>query len=257
MFFKHIRKLFYIMITVSSGSSFPGITWLDFSKFCEVCQVVDKNIQQKDVDRFFMASIGKNPLGQFRYQFLEALMRVADCKYVQAGITKSHAEALKKLIEENCLPYGPVSDWHEFREKHWWTWENHRIISANMANLKKVYNSFFAPRKKFMNKEDCINLLTKYTKIIPDENKVIYCYGMSKMAVVLDTSDRQKYEELKFVEYLEFVGRCAYVKYKAEEDMTMEERLTAFMDELFPVYGCTRKEVEDEEEEFSESDPDY
>ena len=39
--------------------------------------------------------------------------------------------------------------------------------------------------------------------------------------------------------------------------MTMEDRLIAFMDDLFPLYSLTRKEVEDEEEELSESDPDY
>ena len=246
------------MITVSSGSSFPGITWLDFSKFCETCQVVDKNIQQKDVDRFFMASIGKHPLGLYRFQFLEALMRVADCKFQQPGIAKNHADALRMLIEEHVVPHGPVGEWQEFREKHWWQWEIHRILAANLFNLKKVYSSFFAPRKKYMTKDDCINLCTKFTKIIPAEEKVVYAFGMSKMCVILDTTDqRQKYEELKFVEFLEFVGRCAHVKYKDSPDMTMEDRLCAFLDELFPVYGVTRKEVEDEEEEMSESDPDY
>mmetsp|Transcript_30988 Transcript_30988/g.41096 ORF Transcript_30988/g.41096 Transcript_30988/m.41096 type:complete len:227 (+) Transcript_30988:1741-2421(+) len=225
------------MITVSAGSNFPGITWLDFTKFSELCQICDKQIQQKDVDRFFMASIGKNPMGQYRYQFLEALMRVADCKFYQAGVAKNHAEALQMLIEENCLPYGPLDEWQEFRETHWWKWENHRILTCNMFNLKKVYNSFFAPRKKYMNKADCIDLMTKFTKIIPDENKVIYCYGMSKMAVVLDTTDRAKYEELKFVEFLEFIGRCAHIKYKDSPEMQMDERLTTFMDEMFPVYG--------------------
>jgi len=141
------------------------------------------------------------------------------------------------LIEENCLPYGPLDEWQEFRETHWWKWENHRILTCNMFNLKKVYNSFFAPRKKYMNKADCIDLMTKFTKIIPDENKVIYCYGMSKMAVVLDTTDRAKYEELKFVEFLEFIGRCAHIKYKDSPEMQMDERLTTFMDEMFPVYG--------------------
>jgi len=65
---KYLRKLFYIMITVASQSNFPAITWLDFSKFTELCQISDnKNIQQKDVDRFFLASLGGSKDGKYRY----------------------------------------------------------------------------------------------------------------------------------------------------------------------------------------------
>ena len=87
------------MITVSAGSNFPSITWLDFSKFSETCQICDnKNISQKDVDRFFLASIGGSKDGKFRFQFLEACMRVADCKFQQPGISKNHADALRMFI---------------------------------------------------------------------------------------------------------------------------------------------------------------
>ena len=121
----------------------------------------------------------------------------------------------------------------------------------------KLYKSFFRPRKKYVDKNDCIEFMTKYTRLIPDENKVIYCFGMSKMAVVQDTTNKHMHDELKYVEFLEFLGRCAYIKYKDLPEMTMDERLIALFDELFPMYGLTRKEVEDEEEELSESDPDY
>jgi len=67
---------------------------------------------------------------------------------------------------------------------------------------------------------------------------------------------RQSFDTMKFVEFLEFLGRCAATKYKGE-DRTMEERLELLLDELLPCYGLTRIEVLDEEEEFSESDPDY
>ena len=37
VFKKNLRKLFQVFITSSAGSNFPGITWLDFSKFAEMC----------------------------------------------------------------------------------------------------------------------------------------------------------------------------------------------------------------------------
>ena len=61
---------------------------------------------------------------------------------------------------------------------------------------------------------------------------------------------------MKYVEFLEFLGRCAYAKFTEEEDH-ISEKLKMLLDELFPSFGVTRIEVEEEEEEMSESDPDY
>lgn len=93
--------------------------------------------------------------------------------------------------------------------------------------------------------------------MIPDENKVIYCYGMSKMHVVQETTNKNLYDEMKYVEFLEFMGRCAYAKFKEFEDEPMERKLEMFLDEVFPAFSQTRNDVENEEEELSDSDPDY
>ena len=39
--------------------------------------------------------------------------------------------------------------------------------------------------------------------------------------------------------------------------MHISEKLKMILDEIFAGYGVTRIEVEEEEEEMSESDPDY
>lgn len=62
---------------------------------------------------------------------------------------------------------------------------------------------------------------------------------------------------MKYVEFLEFLGRCAYTKYRDIDDVGMEEKLKMLLDELMPAFGLARKEPEDEEELLSESDPDY
>ena len=179
MYHKNIARLFNIQITVVAGSSFPNIAWLDFARFGEACRFVDLRVQQQDVDRFFMASAGKN-LASCRFQFFEALMRIAEAKYYHSGQTTTHARALQMLLESNVFPVGLDAEWQGWREKVWWTYANHRIIHANELGLMKIYKSYFAPRKKHMNKNDCIDLMTRDTKIIPDENKVSSCYGMSK-----------------------------------------------------------------------------
>ena len=60
---------------------------------------------------------------------------------------------------------------------------------------------------------------------------------------------------MKLVEFIEFLSRCSYAKYAADEDAN--EKIKMILDELFPTYGLVRIEAEIEEEENSESDPDY
>jgi hypothetical protein len=40
-----------------------------------------------------------------------------------------------------------------------------------------------------------------------------HCLGMSKMTVVNEISNHNEYNKLRYVEFLEFIGRVAYSKY--------------------------------------------
>ena len=42
---------------------------------------------------------------------------------------------------------------------------------------------------------------------------------------------------MQYVEFLEFLGRCAYYKYRESEDLTMPEKLKMLLDELMPSFG--------------------
>lgn len=77
-----------------------------------------------------------------------------------------------------------MNEWQEFRDNIWWTWENHLVLHANEAGLTKIFKKYWLPRKKFMTKLDAIDLMVRRTMIMPDENRVAYCYGMSKMHIV-------------------------------------------------------------------------
>jgi len=92
------------------------------------------------------------------------------------------------LLDNNCFPFGPVAEWQEFRDNIWWCMETHKVIEANKFGLQKIYKSYWAPRKKHMTKADCVDLMVRLCQIIPDENKVIWCYGMSKMHIISETT---------------------------------------------------------------------
>jgi hypothetical protein len=62
---------------------------------------------------------------------------------------------------------------------------------------------------------------------------------------------------MEFVEFLEFLGRLAHLKFKSNVDMTLVQKIEIVLDEVFHGYGLERKEVVIELEEHSESDADY
>ena len=84
-------------------------------------------------------------------------------------------------------------------------------------------------------------------------------YAMSKQTVVNEfktTETKGTYYALEFVEFLEILCRVAFSKFKGKQ-MTSGEKIESVMDDLFALFGIKRNEVIIEEEEISESDPDY
>ena len=68
---------------------------------------------------------------------------------------------------------------------------------------------------------DALQLVMRDSAVGLIEKDSIFCYGMCKMTVPLESEDTSaKYKRLQFVEFLEFLGRVAEVKYKGSD---MEE----------------------------------
>ena len=63
---------------------------------------------------------------------------------------------------------------------------------------------------------------------------------------------------MTFVEFLEFIGRLAVVKFLETEmeELSLSQKIAYILDDLFAVIGAQRNEVFIEEE-VSESDSDY
>jgi hypothetical protein len=59
-------------------------------------------------------------------------------------------------------------------------------LEANLEGIKKIYNYYQEPRKKFMTMVDSLNLVIRDTQLGIGEKEAIYCYGMSKMSVIYE-----------------------------------------------------------------------
>lgn len=88
---------------------------------------------------------------------------------------------------------------------------------------------------------------------MPDK-EIKFCFGMSKMTVKDEVKNVEEYERLRFVEFLEFIGRVAHVKYITETDLPFDEKLNLLLDDIFPVFNLKRKDSKDVEDDGNTSD---
>lgn len=107
---KNAEVLKNLFIQAASRGTFPYLGWADFSLFCQKAGIPDKKgSPMSTVDRVFIVvdqadeSVGglqaKNLM---RFQFFEGLVRIANCKYRETGVSGSYSEAMQLLIDE-CL----------------------------------------------------------------------------------------------------------------------------------------------------------
>ncbi len=135
------------------------------------------------------------------------------------------------------------------------------MLEANLEGIKKIYNYYQEPRKKFMTMADALNLMIRDTQIGIGEKEAIYCYGMSKMSVVFEQDNMGQYKVLKLVELLEMIGRIAHFKFKdnaeLNESMSLAQKIEHILDIMLKLVGVPRKDVTLNILEESESDDDY
>jgi len=86
---QHYDKLKAVFIKVASDSSYPEVTPNDFVVFCQNCNFIDQRLPFSSMGRYFIAANysenGKATIGLNRYQFIEALVRIAVEKYKASG----------------------------------------------------------------------------------------------------------------------------------------------------------------------------
>lgn len=99
-----------------------------------------------------------------------------------------------------------------------WTQDVSDILNMNLDSLRKIYNYFVTPTKKYMTLNDAMNLLCKFNDNVLSEFMVRYCFGMCKITVAEENEEGSiKYDRITFVEFLEFICRGAHQKFKGSD----------------------------------------
>ena len=93
------------------------------------------------------------------------------------------------------------------------------------------------------------------------EKDINFCYGYSHMTVPNEARLWKKYQSLELVEFLEFLGRLAHVRFKnSSPEMASQplvQKIEFILDDLMQGFGMQRFDVNIDVLEFSESDDDY
>ena len=147
--FTNISKVKDVFTYWVGYSSYPLISWLDFSDFCQKWKIIDKNCSLADIDRIFIAtwvsleegSEGKSN-GLWRHQFYEIIVRIAKQKYFTPGITDSMSTAVDMILNQHILPHlSDYWEWQSWRYMELWDAKIDDFYKANMDSLKKIYAS--------------------------------------------------------------------------------------------------------------------
>jgi len=82
-----------------------------------------------------------------------------------------------------------ADEWQGWRVNLLYTMAVNDTMEPNKAYLRKLYESFYESRKKYMDVKDCVELFITKTNILSKEEYVTYCFGMSKTTVVNEAKE--------------------------------------------------------------------
>ena len=101
-----------------------------------------------------------------------------------------------------------------------------------------------------------IRMLTDTLVVMTREN-AFSCFGMSKMTVADEMNGgAAKYNNMRYVEFLEYISRAAFLKYQGI-DAPLSEKIEWLLKLIFPSYGLKFLQLgETVREEKHESDCD-
>lgn len=97
-----------------------------------------------------------------RFEFLEILLRLAKDKYITFDKkTDKLNEAFEMIIEQCLIPHDRSDPWTGFRTDELWTLSVNDLLEPNKEALHALWESYFEPRKRYMDLRDCQELFYK------------------------------------------------------------------------------------------------
>jgi hypothetical protein len=186
-----------------------------------------------------------------RFEFYEILARLGAAKYKDSGQAKTWDAATRILIEQNVLPNNPNMGGQSFRDKWIWTLPIDDLFRVNLENLQKLHSLYSTDRKVRLDVDGCLEMMES---VQIGESEMRIAYSFSKMTIVDEMDQKNRYGNMNITELIDFICRCAYLKYKDMPDVAFVEKVGRVLDVLFKPLGLRREKPNFEIEVSSDSD---
>ena len=133
------------------------------------------------------------------------------------------------------------------------------MFHMNVEGIRKVMALYHEPNKKYFTRADAFKLFVKDTNVGIGDVNFQFCYAVSKMTVVSETTQEgtKKYNRMQLVEMLELIGRIAEKRYEEVSGMELVDKIAFVLEELFKLITNKVQQMPQTEEFDSESDEDY
>jgi len=172
-------------------SSYPHITWNDFTLYCQQKAILCKEISLSVLDRLFIAvnvdlegggeDEGNPDRELCRSEFLEIIVRIASAKYKDTGRVKFLVDALSLFLKD-LTSLDQAANIHQFRLKEIWTLPVDDLLRSNREGIGRVFTKY-SGLKRYLTPADAIGLINSKCKYNIYEADIIKAYGYSKMTI--------------------------------------------------------------------------
>ena len=157
---------------------------------------------------------------------------MARTKYLESKLVNTMSEAYERILVDHILPRAEMKfESVVWRETFLWNLKVDDLFKANMTNIKKVFDLIKRGASNFLKFKDTLD----YVNSLPievHENSVTLAFCFSKMQFVEELELIDIYQKLFFVEFLEFLGRLAFlIEFPNEESFHV--KLWRLLDVMF------------------------
>ena len=95
-----------------------------------------------------------------RYQFIEALLRIAKCKFIETNICTNFVPALTRFFKEHYEQFKLYTrPWQDFREEELWSLDSNDLFTANKEGLETLFKRLCAKRRKYITYKDSLRFM--------------------------------------------------------------------------------------------------
>eukprot|EP01017_Pseudomicrothorax_dubius_P024524 TRINITY_DN2605_c0_g1_i1.p2 TRINITY_DN2605_c0_g1~~TRINITY_DN2605_c0_g1_i1.p2 ORF type:complete len:419 (+),score=96.01 TRINITY_DN2605_c0_g1_i1:266-1522(+) len=263
--YRYLKSVFIRYIS-QECSVYPGISFMEFGRMCRDAKILDPRLKGSDIDRAFIAANYEveesvdNPDSRLcRFEFIEAVLRLALTRFFEQGGKVSQAAVFEKFMDTVVRGKfrNATEECENFRRRFVYSLGVNDVLACNMEMVEKLYKKYTDKRIGVVTLENARQLVQESLIFLPDRD-VVAAFSYSKMSLIneLEQTTRYSYTTLLFSEFLEFIVRIADLCFRGteSEDLPLHLKVDSTLENIATILGFPRKDFVDLPEYYEDDD---